>query len=176
MENYGKHHRRSIRLPEYDYSQPGDYFITLVTHNHISLFGSIENEHVRLSTIGQIAREEWINTPLLRQEVDLGIFVIMPNHFHGIIHLEDSGRGTARRAPTVEQFQQPVIGSIPTIIRAYKSAVTKRANEYLGTPGAKIWQRNYYEHIICSDEEYAQIAAYIEYNPLSWLEDKERIN
>jgi putative transposase len=201
-----EHHRRSIRLPEYDYSQPREYFITLVSYGRSSIFGKIDGERVRLSPFGQIAREEWLKTPVIRPEIELGEFVIMPNHFHAIVHIIDDQpvgaygpthingkprRGTARRAPTtdgavifdphrvptdsIERFGKPVPGSIPTIIRAFKSAVTKRINELRGTPSTPVWQRNYWEHVICSDEEYATITAYIESNPANWARDKEYI-
>ena len=93
------HHRRSIRLKEYDYSQPGAYFITICTHQRENLFGEIVDGKMRINEYGQIAQEEWQKTALIRTEIDLGEFVIMPNHFHGIIWIVD-GRGTACRAPT----------------------------------------------------------------------------
>jgi putative transposase len=83
--------------------------------------------------------------------------------------------GTARRAPTTpERFASPIAGSLPTIVRAYKSAVTKRINLLRSTPGKSVFQRNYYEHIIGSDREYERIADYIDANPLNWLRDEER--
>ncbi|MCP9448402.1 MAG: transposase [Nitrospira sp.] len=81
-------------------------------------------------------------------------------------------RGTACRAPT-EQFGCPVTGSIPTIIRSFKSAVTKQINEQRRTPGVPIWQRNYYEHIIRNDESLNRIREYIANNPLQWALDRE---
>ena len=78
---------------------------------------------------------------------------------------------TARRAPTVEQFGKPVAGSIPTIVRAFKSAVTRQINLVRQTPGAAVWQRNYYEHIIRDEPSYENIAAYILNNPWQWEAD-----
>ena len=103
----------------------------------------------------------------------------MPNHFHGIIWIvDDGGRGTARRAPTRraptdhapihEQFGKPVAGSIPTIVRAFKSAVTRHINIARNTPGVPVWQRNYYEHIIRNEKSYLKIAQYIRNNPTQW--------
>ena len=77
-------------------------------------------------------------------------------------------RSTARRAPTAEQFGRPVMGSIPTTIRAFKSAATKRINEHCGTPGQPVWQRNYYEHVIRDDADMGRIRDYIENNPARW--------
>ena len=108
----------------------------------------------------------------------------MPNHFHGIIHL---CWGTARRAPaddraptggrahTMEQFGKPVAGSIPTIIRSFKSAVTKRINETRNTPGMPVWQRNFYEHIIRDDADHTRIEQYIADNPLTREKDEENL-
>jgi REP element-mobilizing transposase RayT len=180
------HHRRSIRLPGYDYSQPGNYYLTMVTYHRESIFGVVDGNRVRLSPFGQIARDCWKEIPSHFQNTELGPFVVMPNHFHGIINIvsEINGRGTACRAPThdraptiemVERFGKPVPGSIPTIVRAYKSAVTKRINELRGTPNSPVWQRNYFERIIQTDEAYLNIATYIEFNPENWLKDDEYV-
>ncbi len=176
------HHRRSIRLKGYDYTSEGGYFITIVTHKRQPLFGGIVNDEMNLNDIGIIAREEWFRTTQIRPYVELfsDEFVVMPNHIHGIIWLTpDPRRGTARRAPTgdpppnLEQFGKPVARSIPTVIRGYKSAVTKRINELRATPSTPVWQRNYYEHIITTDREYESIVEYIDANPRAWLTDTE---
>jgi REP element-mobilizing transposase RayT len=96
----------------------------------------------------------------------------MPNHIHCIIILDSLRRGTARRAPT-EGFGKPLANSIPTIVRAYKSAVTKCINEFRKTPGASVWQRNYYEHVVRDDNDLNRIREYIECNPARWAEDEE---
>ena len=116
-------------------------------------------------------------------------FVIMPNHIHGIIWIvetpehPDDTVGARRRAPTmrrrapkVEQFGKPVPGSIPTIVHAFKSAVTRRINALRGTPGARVWQRNYYEHIIRNDRALNAIRRYIAENPARWHLDRYNPN
>ena len=145
---------------------------------------------MQLSEYGQIAQEEWQKTALMRSEIELGEFVIMPNHFHGIIWIVD-GRGTARRAPTTarraptgglgetsadftpthEQFGKPVVGSIPTIVRAFKSAISRRINLARCTPGKPVWQRNYWEHIIRDEKDLTNAQAYILNNPAQWEND-----
>ncbi len=184
------HHRRSIRLKEYDYAQAGAYFITICTHQRENLFGEIVDGEIILNEFGQIAHEEWHKTALIRGEIDLDEFVIMPNHFHGIIWIVD-GRGTARRAPTTrraptsalgessadftpthEQFGKPVVGSIPTIVRAFKSAVSRRINLARCTPGNPVWQRNYWEHIIRDEKDLTNAQAYILNNPIQWENDR----
>ena len=182
--------RRSIRLKEYDYSQPGAYFITICTHQREYLFGEIVDGVMQLNEYGQIAREEWMKTALIRGEIELDEFVIMPNHFHGIIWIVDGRgtarcRGTARRAPTGglgetsadftpthEQFGKPVVGSIPTIVRAFKSAVSRRFNLARCTPGNPVWQRNYWEHIIRDEKDLYNAQAYIMNNPAQWESDE----
>nr|BAL58065.1 hypothetical conserved protein [uncultured Chloroflexota bacterium] len=176
-----RHHRRSIRLKGYDYTQPGAYFITIVTHERAHLFGAVVDGVMRLNAWGEIVREEWFKTAQIRPYVRLydEEFVVMPNHVHGIIWIVDDDvgarrrrcRGTAPPCPDpdhVEQFGKPVPGSIPTIVRAFKSAVTHRINALQNTPGAPVWQRNYYEHIIRDERALHAIRQYIIENPLRW--------
>ena len=177
------HHRKSIRLKGFDYAQPGAYFVTIVAHRRLPIFGEIAGGVVRLNAYGDIARAEWINTGDIRPEIVLDEFIVMPNYFHAIITIMDGGGGLVgarrrraptkieRRSPIFEQFSKPVVGSIPTIIRAYKSAVTYQINQLRGTPGAPVWQRNYWEHIIRNDMDLARIREYIRNNPASWGTD-----
>ena len=178
-----KHHRRSIRLKGYDYTQPGVYFITICTQNRLCLFGEVVDGEMVLNELGEIVRNEWLKTAQLRSRVVLDEFVIMPNHMHGIIILIDSnGRGTlqraptAQRAPTIEQFGKPTSDSIPTIVRLFKSATTHRINALRGTPGLPVWQRNYYEHIVRNEQSLNRIRQYIAENPLLWHLDRENPN
>jgi len=168
-----KHHRRSIRLGGYDYGQAGAYFVSICTQNRDCMFGEIANGEMRLNPSGQIVREEWLRTSVVRPDVELDAFVIMPNHVHGIVCFIEDGRGTARRAPTVERFGHPVRGSLPTIVRAFKSAATKRINEIRRSPGTLVWQRNYYEHVIRDGDELDRVRKYIEDNPGMWEMDGE---
>jgi putative transposase len=167
MEPQNTRNRRSIRLKGYDYTREGAYFVTICAQDRKCLFGEIVDGRMVLNEVGKIVCDEWLKTPILRPYVICDAFVIMPNHFHGIVTIAD-GRDTARRVPTVERFGQPVSGSIPTIIRSFKSAATKRINELQKTPGLKLWQRNYYEHIIRDPNDFNRICEYIEYNPLRW--------
>jgi len=168
-----KHHRRSIRLKEYDYAQSGGYFITVVTYHRDLLFGKITNEEMQLNEMGKIVDECWHAIPEHFPNLELGAYIVMPNHLHGIIVINDDGRGTIYRAPTQEQFQKPVKGSIPTIIRTFKAAVTRRIGREHNPTG--IWQKNYYEHIIRDHEDWDRIHRYIEANPSMWAEDEENL-
>ena len=196
--NPQKHHRRSIRLKGYDYSQAGAYFITICVMGRQHLFGQVVNKEMILNQLGQIAYNEWLNTPQLRPNVSLDVFVIMPNHIHGIILINDMdapGKGESNsplilNEPSTPQMNSPLIlnepdtgecnsprrefkspsNNIGAIIRGYKSSVTKQINSLNYDSFA--WQRNYYEHIIRNDLAYQRISAYIINNPSKWNEDK----
>jgi len=166
------HHRRSIRLRNYNYTQAGAYFITICSWKRECLFGEVLDGIMRLNQYGQIVEKEWLQTEIIRINVKLDVFVVMPNHIHGIFVIDDYGRGTLQRAPTKEQFGKPVSNSIPTIIRLLKSATTKQINEIRNTPGHPIWQRNYYVHIIRNENELSHIREYIINNPFQWAVDE----
>jgi len=171
-----RHHRRSIRLKGYDYTQAGAYFVTVCTWNRQCLFGKVVDGEMRLDGRGEIVHQEWLRTAKMRPGVQLDAFVVMPNHIHGIIIITDDRRGTLQRAPTAEQFGRPTSNSIPTIVRLFKSAVTKRINNARGTPGMPVWQRNYYEHVIRNERSLDRIRRYIVENPLRWHLDRENPN
>ena len=107
---------------------------------------------MQLNDLGRIVADEWVKTADIRPEIGLDAWVVMPNHFHGIVVMIN-GRGTARRAPT--------------------TAATKRINEFRHTPGMPVWQRNYYEHIIRNETSLAKIREYIINNPQQWELDRE---
>jgi REP element-mobilizing transposase RayT len=163
--NNQKHHRRSIRLKGYDYSQAGAYFITICTHNREYLFGEIVDDEMVLNDAGKIVRDEWLKTEKLRSNIKCDGFIVMPNHFHGILVITESRRGVLQYAPTTLQSPSQTIGAI---VRGFKSTVTKQINQLRQTPGQKLWHRNYYEHIIRNENDYYRIYEYIENNPLKW--------
>lgn len=186
------HQRKSIRLKGYDYSQAGLYFITICCQDRACLFGKIIDGEMILNEYGQIAFDEWIKTPEIRPNVKLGEFVLMPNHIHGIIRI--LGRGELNSPEITNESHSPDNGNdfkskqmsdnkgenisplrspsqtVGAIIRGYKSSVTKQLG-LLGYP-EKIWQRNYYEHIIRNDKSYKNISDYIINNPAKWNDDK----
>ena len=166
--------RRSTRLQEYDYTQSGAYFVTMCAYRRLPLFGTIARGELSLTALGLLVEEEWQRTEALRPNVILDEFIVMPNHFHGIVLLvENPLPGTARRAPTAETFGRPVISSLPTIVRSFKSAVTRSMNELRSTPGQWVWQRNYYEHVIRDDRSLERIRDYISIDPPRWSLDRE---
>lgn len=167
------HRRRSIRLKEYNYSEEGGYYVTICTHNKECMFGKIANGEMRLNDLGKIVREEWLKTATMRQNVKLEEFVVMPNHLHGVIILRSDSRGTLQRAPTTERFGKPTSNSIPTIVRLFKSATTKRINQLRNTPKMPVWQRNYWEHVIRDGNDLTRVNKYIHNNIVQWQYDEE---
>jgi hypothetical protein len=124
------HHRRSIRVPGYDYTNLGAYFLTLCTHKRLEIFGAIVDHEMKLSLPGKIAQQEMQRLAKRFPHIRLGEFVVMPNHVHAVIFILDH----ENRTPTEEVFGQPVHGSIPTIVRSYKSSVTLQVNSLRETP------------------------------------------
>lgn len=171
--NTNLHHRRSIRLQGYDYAQAGAYFVTICTQNREWLFGEVVDGEMRLSDAGQIVANEWINTLLLRPNVELDGWVVMPNHLHGIVVIVESYRGDVgvlhapMGIPTLRSPSQ----TIGAIVRGFKSTVTKQINLLRKQNSAVLWQRNYYEHIIRDESELNEIREYIQNNPLKWEMD-----
>lgn len=167
-----RHHRRSIRLRGYDYAQAGTYFVTVVTHDRVCLFGEVIDSAMRQNARGKLVEDEWLRTEIVRPNVSLNAYVVMPNHLHGIIVLTDNVGATRRVAPT-RRPAGPAPGSVAAIVGQFKSLVTKRMNESPGTPGTRVWQRNYYEHVIRDEVALDRIRQYIADNPARWAFDRE---
>ena len=186
-----KHHRRSIRLKGYDYSQPGAYFVTIVTFQRECLFGEVVDGEMRLNRYGEVVKWEWERLPQIFKHLELGVFVIMPNHFHGIIVLRDNAGATRHGLDSAMSGNVslqtiatdgidgsplpcgPQPASLGAIIGQFKSRVTKRLWKIPSLNGRPIWQRNYYEHIIRNEHEMDRIWRYIESNPVNWADDDE---
>lgn len=169
------HHRRSIRLKGYDYSQAGVYFVTICTQNRECLFGDVVDGKVALSPYGQIVQEEWIKTAQIRDELVLDLFVVMPNHLHGIVFInndEQSPVGAHGRAPLRNNGSQRKPRSLGAFIAGFKSVAAKRINVLRETPAVPVWQRNYYERIIRNEDELIRTSEYILKNPACWEEDE----
>jgi len=167
-----RHHRRSIRLPGYDYTQPGAYFITIVTHERACLFGEVMNGEMELNEMGQIARQCWLDIPKHFGNAAVDAFVVMPNHIHGIIVIH-AGATHASPLPLPPRPRGPQRQSIASIVGSFKSATAKRINALRGTPAAPVWQRNYCEHIVRNDDALQRIRQYLADNPQRWALDRE---
>jgi len=169
------HHRRSIRLKGYDYSQAGFYFITICTQNRLCLFGEIENGEMVLNDAGWMVNQFWNEIPNHYLHGKLHEYVVMPNHVHGIIEITanpGANVGANNYSPLRQQSFRPngTSKTIGSIVRGFKIGVTKwfRGNTDIHT----VWQRNYYEHIIRDETSYDQISEYIQTNALKWQDDK----
>ncbi len=169
MINLNLHKRRSIRLQDYDYSQPGDYFITMCTQGKTCSLGKIVNEEMCLSSNGEIVKRCWKDIPGHFHDVELDAFITMPNHLHGIIVINEPGRGEV----TSPLLRKPTLGNM---VAYFKYQSTKLINAMNRTPGDRFWQRNYYEHIIRDDKDLDNIREYIANNPFKWLIEKEISN
>jgi len=131
---------------------------------------------MKLSTIGNIVKHHWLEIPRHFPNVELDEFIVMPNHLHGVILLwsdEDDRVGARHAVPLLERYGKPVSGSLPTIMRSFKSAVTKGVNEIRKTQGGTLRQRGFYEHIIRGEDDLNRIRQYVSENVLKWLFDKE---
>lgn len=169
-----KYRIASARLQEYDYRQNGAYFITICTENREHHFGTIQHGKMQLSPCGVLADIFWHEIKHHTTGVELGAFVVMPNHVHGILILKEVWPPTLPISTPRDHNEQmavisPKPGSISTIIRSYKSAVTKHANR-LGLPNG--WQSRFHDHIIRNEVEYWRIYHYILNNPANWEKDK----
>lgn len=170
-----KHHRKTIRIPRYDYSQPGYYLVTVCTKDREECFGNFENEQIKLSNIGIIAEQCVRDIPNHFNNAELDEFVVMPNHLHAIIVLRDSdGRGAINRAPTKGGFagNNNPMGkhSLGEVIRWYKG---RCAFEIHKINSVFSWQPDYYEHIIRNEQSLQRIREYIQNNPMQWELDVE---
>ena len=179
--NRERHHRRSVRLNGYDYSGPGAYYVTICAWNRECIFGEIMDGKMQLNEFGNIVQKEWLNTGHIRPNIELDEFVIMPNHFHGILvinhrlnqpRLDASHRGVLQYAPTNAGLRSPS-QTIGAVIRGFKSAATKSINLLRNTAGRPVWQRNYFERVIRNEKDLFRIREYIHFNPLQWDIDEE---
>ena len=191
MTLFRKRYRiESARKPGWDYTLPGWYFVTICTQGRKPYFGRVENATVELSSIGEYADACWKEVPQHHQHIDIDDFVVMPNHMHGIIWIIHNGVDAAglpdhvgarhalplqelqkpRRppsGPTTAAFGHPPPRALSAIVGSFKSAAARAVNAGRG-PGASIWQRNYYEHIIRDERALRRIRRYIETNPVRW--------
>jgi putative transposase len=186
-----KHHRRSIRLPNYEYSQPGAYYVTIVAWHRECVFGEVVNGEMRLNKFGEIVQWEWLELPKRLLYIELGAFIVMPNHFHGILIFHEhvgatrlgltnalSGNVSLPNVSTKGIDGSPLShgpkpASLGAIMAQFKSRVTKRLWKITSLKRKPIWQRNYYEHLIRDEKDLQNKSDYIEANPMLWDEDEE---
>jgi REP element-mobilizing transposase RayT len=175
INHNGNHHRQSIRYLGYDYTLPGGYFITVVSYQRENLFGSFENGQLVLSKLGMAVKNEWLHSAQLRKElrcVDEEM-VLMPNHLHGIVWIEQTFAPEESTDGDLMESQSQFTRksrSLGSFIAGFKSKTTAIARKEFGI--SKIWQRNFYDHIIRGYPDYERIFLYIQENPFRWIEDQ----
>jgi putative transposase len=211
MNPKGAGHRRSIRMPGYDYGSAGDYFVTICVENRECLFGDIAEGKMVLNDAGRMIQTVWEELPEFYPGVGIDAFQIMPNHVHGIIILVGA---TPRGCPDPtgprgcqnekgpharpDQTGQPrdVVGqpqgvaptgdttggmSLPDVVHRFKTLTSRKyvsgvkQNHWFPFSG-KLWQRNYYEHVVRNDAELLRMRKYILDNPRRWHLDHENPN
>jgi putative transposase len=177
------HHRRSIRLHDYDYSQAGAYFVTICAQDRECLFGKIVNSTLWLNAYGEIVVQWWEKIAEHFPSVALDAFVVMPNHIHGIVILANSMpketfNPTQGQTETLKTIT-PNVGQTPSqsptlgrVVAYFKYQSTKDINQARATTSGRVWQRNYYERIIRNEAALQKIRAYIINNPLQWELDQ----
>ena len=148
-----------MRLKHYDYSNQGLYFVTICSNGKSCLFGEVDNDKMHLNDSGHILELCWRDLTIRYDTICLHEFIVMPNHVHGIIELKNNDK------------------ALGEIIGAYKSITTNqyikgvRENNWPSFEN-KLWQRNYYEHVIRNELSHQKITDYIKYNPAKWCDDK----
>lgn len=162
MEDKQFPQRKNIRLPDFDYSQPGYYFITICAKERLNLFGKIVKTKMILNEFGKCVHNELTNGLMVKyNHIDIDEFVIMPNHLHFIL--------------IINQFlnsSQNVSPKLGNIIAFFKYHSTKEVNNLRKDAASPVWQRSYYEHVIRDNDELFQIRNYIQNNPLEWESDE----
>ncbi|WP_405370077.1 transposase [Nonlabens sp. Asnod2-A12] len=194
-----QYNRKSIRLKGHDYTSVGRYFVTIVIRNRLHLFGKVIDEKMILNKFGEIAAKEWQQTINLRDNVSLGAFMIMPDHIHFVIHIEEqriqkeyTAEELERRAGAVAGKHMNKPGSLGAVVRGYKGAVTRQVLSIISEnqnnestlknselmdihnqlrAEKTIWVRNYNEAIIRTQRHYDNVTRYINDNPKKWDEN-----
>ena len=166
--------RRATRLRDYDYGQAGGYFVTICVQNQECLFGEIIGGQLKLNEIGKIVVECWNRISQHFFSVELDVCVVMPNHVHGIIVLGTRGASFPRPSRSSQPNRRGEVSS-PTlgqVVAYFKYQSTKSINQHRDMPGTRIWQRNYYDHVIRDNIDLQRIRQYITDNPMQWELDQ----
>lgn len=173
--------RKNLRLHEYDYTQNNVYFVTMCCHNRKSFFGTVVNGFMDHNEYGHIAYSELLSLPNRFRNIEIDEFQIMPNHIHCIFavgvtlavtrsEISDTRDG-ASPSPTSRVALGTIIGAYKSIVACKCAALSSSKKIRMG----KLWQRNYYEHIIRTEKDLNSIREYIIQNPDTWLTDEENI-
>ena len=166
-----------MRLSAYDYRASGLYFVTICASQKRCVFSALKEETIRLTPLGKIIREVWFAIPRHFARVNLHSYMIMPNHFHGIIEL--SAKLPDQTLPMdktqISLAQSVAAGSLSAVVRSFKAEVSRRARHDLNWQG-RVWQPNYYDRVIRDGREFEHATRYILENPLMWEKDPEGLS
>ena len=187
MTGQSAERRRSLRLKGYDYTRAGAYFVTICAQDQACLFGDVVDGCMSLNDAGHMLAMLWNDIPARFADVEIDTFVVMPNHVHGIIVLPDAANRAARRgattrvAPTAGNVVEATLVVAPAlgeVVAAFKSATTVHYIRGVKTRAwpafrRRLWQRNYYEHVVRDEKELDRIRRYIDENPARWALDDE---
>ncbi|MFH1062156.1 MAG: transposase [Candidatus Omnitrophota bacterium] len=183
MNKYPK--RKQIRLKNYDYSQPGYYYITICIDNRECIFGDIIDNRIYLNNVGKMVDQTLRTLPEYYQNITIDNYIVMPNHIHGIIQIVGAGfpcpNNIINQSIHNHDNNNPINGrgnhapTINYIIGYFKYQSTKQINKLQNTPGKKIWQRSFYDHVIRTNDSLNKIREYIVNNPATWVNDEHNI-
>lgn len=162
--------RKQIRLKGYDYSQNGYYFVTICTQDKGNVLGGIQEDNMKLSQIGSMVEEWWLELANKYPNIKLYEYILMPNHIHGIIEIETVGAGFPR--PKIELGRENRAPTLGNMIAYFKYQSTKDCRSLGYMKFDKLWQRNYFERVVRSEQELSNIREYIVENPKNWKKDK----
>jgi putative transposase len=170
MDEAPTHRRFNLRLKNFDYSQPGYYFVTICVPDWKPILSRVFGGKVILNQAGTAVHKTWLDLPRRFPSINIHEFVVMPNHFHGILQLTQpiriAPKGAASSAPTTgKPFEYPTVGKV---LRAFKSISAIDVNRILVRKAEPVWQRGYYDHIIRTGQDFEEIRAYILENPARW--------
>ena len=159
--------KKQYRLPYYNYASSGYYFVTLVAKNRHKYFSAINDGNVILTDIGEIIKQSWLYIPISSPFVILDEYVIMPNHVHGILLIDNPNEGLELKEKKFEIRKK----SLSIVMRTFKASVTARARKE--HPDIKLWQSRFYDSIIRNETHLQNVRKYIENNPLQWEENSK---
>ena len=165
--------RKSTRLQAYNYSTPGLYFITICVHNHSCLFGNIKDGEMRCNQLGKILEQQWKTTISSFPGIKSDEWVVMPNHFHGLIHLlEHSEKRLVQTNTNDHAITTRRKMLIPKVVGKFKMQTSKLINQVLDRKGKTLWMRGYWDRVVRNEAELHRIREYIVNNPLKWELDR----
>ncbi len=164
-----KHHRRSIRLPDWDYRSPAYYFVTICTYERYNLFADPAYYDIAVAALSRIPEQDHARHVVVDESV------VMSNHAHMVFDFTQYPAQADMVLP-IGNFQNAVAGSLGVVVGRYKTAVTTRINNLRHSQGSKVWQRGYYERIIRNERELQATRQYIRNNPARWAEDRDNLD